>query len=134
MSKKSREHVDVEGDPFEYCNQVLLVGRVSSPGVERELPSGDKVVEFRIVVQRDSSKGKRSRSVHPEGRTKSGKVKKDVDSLDIASWSASTRRSATSLQMDQWVEVNGSVRRRFWKTPGGVASRWQIEAHNISKL
>ena len=37
-------------EDFEPCNEVLLVGRVSAPAVSRELPSGDKVVEFRVVV------------------------------------------------------------------------------------
>ena len=103
---------------IEPCNEVVLVGRVSSTGVERELPSGDKVVEFRIVVDRKSKRGK----------------KREVDTLDIAAWSAGARRSALSLKADQWVEVNGAVRRRFWQAPSGLASRWQVEAHQISRV
>ena len=99
------------------CNEVLLVGRVSSPGIERELPSGDKVVEFRVVVDRVSRRGK----------------KREVDTLDIAAWSASARRRALALKVDQWIEVNGAVRRRFWQAPTGLASRWQVEAHQISR-
>ena len=98
-------------------NEVLLCGRVCSSAVVKELPSGDVVVEFRIVVDRLSSRGK----------------KREVDSLDIAAWSASARRSALSLKVDQWIEVTGSVRRRFWQAPSGLASRWQVEAHQIRK-
>ncbi len=83
----------------------------------KELPSGDVVVEFRVVVDRLSSRG----------------MKREVDSLDIAAWSASARRSALSLKVDQWIEVTGSVRRRFWQAPSGLASRWQVEAHRIRK-
>jgi single-strand DNA-binding protein len=90
---------------------------VSSPGIERELPSGDKVVEFRVVVDRVSRRGK----------------KREVDTLDIAAWSASARRRALALKIDQWIEVNGAVRRRFWQAPTGLASRWQVEAHQISR-
>jgi single-strand DNA-binding protein len=100
------------------CNEVLLVGRVSSAGLEKELPSGDKVVEFRIVVDRKAQRGK----------------KREVDTLDIAAWTAGARRSALSIKVDQWVEVNGAVRRRFWQAPSGLASRWQVEAHQISRI
>jgi len=103
---------------IEPCNEVLLRGRVSSAAVEKELPSGDKVVEFRLVVERAVARSK----------------KREVDSLDIAAWSSSTRRSAMSLKVDQWIEVNGAVRRRFWQAPSGLASRWQVEAHQISRI
>lgn len=113
MKKKSTE-IDEVRIPR---NEVLLCGRVSSSAVVKELPSGDVVVEFRVVVDRLSSRGK----------------KREVDSLDIAAWSASARRSALSLKVDQWIEVTGSVRRRFWQAPSGLASRWQVEAHRIRK-
>ena len=95
-------------------NNVLLRGRVSGVPAERELPSGDHVVEFRIVVRRDSREG--------------------VDTLDIAAWSAKSRRKGLSLKADEWVEISGAVRRRFWKAPTGLASRWQIEASEISRI
>ena len=112
---------------FEPKNNVDLLGRVSSVGVEKILPSGDKVVEFRIIVDRGIHARK-------DGQGKTRKVKREVDSLDIAAWSASTRRSALTLKIDQWIEITGAVRRRFWQAPSGLASRWQVEAHSISKL
>ncbi len=120
MKKSAKRVGNEESDgesAIEACNEVLLVGRVSSAGVEKELPSGDKVVEFRIVVDRIAKRGK----------------KREVDTLDIAAWSSSARRSALSLKVDQWIEVNGAVRRRFWQAPTGLASRWQVEAHQISR-
>jgi len=33
-------------------NDVLLRGRVSREAIEKELPSGDKVVEFRLIITR----------------------------------------------------------------------------------
>lgn len=102
----------------EACNEVLLRGRVSSPGIEKELPSGDKVVEFRVIVDRRTTRNKR----------------REVDSLDIAAWSAKTRKSALTLKVDQWIEIQGSVRRRFWQAPSGLASRWQVEAHHMRRI
>ena len=95
-------------------NDVLLRGRVSQEAVEKELPSGDKVVEFRLIVTRDKQPG--------------------VDTLDIASWSSKSRRAALSLAPDEWIEVSGSIHRRFWSGAAGLASRWQVEAVEISRI
>lgn len=95
-------------------NEVLLRGRVSGEPLEKELPSGDRVVEFRIVIPR---------------RTRDG-----VDTLDIAAWTAKTRRTGLTLKDEEWVEISGAIRRRFWQGPSGLASRWQIEASAISRI
>lgn len=112
MAKKKSEVEEVDLDHS--LNECTLRGRISAPATERELPSGDRVVEFRLIINRDSRDG--------------------VDTLDIASWSARTQRTARSLVAGEWVEVNGFVRRRFWQSPGGLASRWQIEAATISRI
>jgi len=120
IAKKSQELTtksSVTGD-FLPVNEVRLVGRVTSPAVEKELPSGDKVVEFRVVIGR--------------GKIRNGK--KEVDSLDIAAWSAKARKAALAVKIDTWVEVKGSVRRRFWRAPTGLASRWQVEASKVVRL
>lgn len=99
-------------------NEVLLEGRVSSLPVEHELPSGDFVVEFRIVVDRSVRRG----------------LKREVDTLDIAAWSSRARKKALSFKVDDWVAIEGAVRRRFWKAPSGLASRWQVEASQLRRL
>ena len=95
-------------------NDLLLRGRVSAEATTKELPSGDNVVEFRLIVTRAECEG--------------------VDTLDIAAWSAKSRKTALALKADQWVEISGSIHRRFWQSPGGLASRWQVEAIEISRL
>lgn len=96
-------------------NEVFLVGRVTSIAGEKKLPSGDVVSEFRIVVERP-------------GRDKA------IDTIDIAAWKSSLRKQITSFKPDIWVEIYGSVRRRFWQSAAGVASRWQVEASEIRRL
>ena len=112
VSKKSSSAVDGEID--QSLNDLLLRGRVSAAATTKELPSGDKVVEFRLIITRESREG--------------------VDTLDIAAWSAKSRKTALSLKPDDWIEISGSVHRRFWQSPGGLASRWQVEAIEISRL
>ena len=114
-SKKDKEVLPIEYEPV---NEVFLVGRVTSLAVEKVLPSGDKVVEFRLVIGRKHSRG----------------LKKEVDALDIAAWSAKARRAALTLKVDSWVAITGSVRRRFWRAPTGLASRWQVEASDVVRL
>lgn len=112
MTKKNGKTAEVIEDYS--LNEVVLRGRVSGEPLEKELPSGDRVVEFRIVVPR---------------RTREG-----VDTLDIAAWSAKTRRTGLTLKSEEWVEISGAIRRRFWQAPSGLASRWQIEASAISRI
>lgn len=95
-------------------NDLLLRGRVSAQALEKELPSGDKIVEFRLIVYRQRRDG--------------------VDTLDIAAWSAKSRRIALTLKPDEWIEVSGAIHRRFWRGAGGLASRWQVEAVEISRI
>jgi single-strand DNA-binding protein len=95
-------------------NDLLLRGRVSAVATSKELPSGDKVVEFRLIVTRENREG--------------------VDTLDIAACSAKCRKTALSLTPDEWVEISGAIHRRFWQSPGGLASRWQVEAIDILRL
>jgi single-stranded DNA-binding protein len=97
-----------------YLNKVNLVGRISEPAKEKRLPSGDVLVEFRLIIERDDREG--------------------VDTLDIATWPAQLKKRALKLEEDQWVGIKGVLRRRFWKTPSGVASRWQVEAREITRL
>lgn len=109
-SKKNESDEEIDYS----LNDCLLRGRVSAAATDRELPSGEHVVEFRLIVTRDQREG--------------------VDTLDIAAWSAKNRRSALSLKPGEWVEISGSIRRRFWQGPAGLASRWQIEAQTITRL
>jgi single-strand DNA-binding protein len=114
QKKKSEKKTAPEKDIDYSLNDCLLRGRVSGSPTDRELPSGEHVVEFRLIVTRIEREG--------------------VDTLDIAAWSARSRRTALSLKPGEWVEVTGSVRRRFWQGPAGLASRWQIEAESITRI
>ena len=128
MSVKNISNESSEGSKYQPKNEVLLIGRVSSTPQVRELPSGDEIVEFRIVV--DRGENVRSSISSSKGRTS----RREVDTLDLAAWSPRTRRAAAKLQVDDWVSVEGAVRRRFWQAPSGLASRWQVEVRGVHVL
>jgi len=103
---------------MDYTNSVRLVGRVSAVGEPRELPSGDTVHVLRVVVPRSAGGG-----VRREG----------VDAIDVACWGRGVRRTAARLDVDDHVEVEGSLRRRFFRSGGGVASRYEVEAVRLRR-
>ncbi|WP_454085736.1 single-stranded DNA-binding protein [Georgenia sp. Marseille-Q6866] len=98
-------------------NAVSLVGRVSGEVVERELPSGDHLTTFRLVVPRHDS---------PEGRAR-------VDTIDVACW-----RVAPAGWPDGWGgdrrRRRGALRRRFFATGAGRGSRYEVEAQRLRRL
>lgn len=105
-------------------NEVVLVGRVSGAPEARELPSGDVLVSFRLVVARPA--GQRTA---PSGRRPT-----TIDTLDCVVWSASARRTARSLADGDVVAVEGALRRRFWRGATGAASRTEVEATSVRRL
>ncbi len=101
------------------CNEVTLVGRVSAAPEPRDLPSGDHLVTLRVVVDRPPRKGETRRA---------------VDVIDVACWTRRTQRVATGLGPDDAVRVEGALRRRFFATGGGRASRYEVEASRLVRV
>lgn len=95
-------------------NEIKIIGRFSGPASEKDLPSGEKVVELRVIVTRDDREG--------------------VDTISVAVWKSMLRRRALTLQDNQWIVVKGVLRRRFWKSPTGLASRYQVEARDLARI
>jgi single-strand DNA-binding protein len=83
-------------------NEVRLVGRLSRD---------PEMWTFRVVVPRA-----------PGGRTK-----QSVDVLDCAVWGGRVRASVASWSADDVVEVAGPLRKRFFSSGGGPASRVEVE-------
>ena len=104
-------------------NEVVLVGRVPAAPEERELPSGDRLVSWRVVVGRG-----------PGRRPPEGVRATTVDTLDCVAWTASARRAAAALQPEDVVEVRGALRRRFWRAGAGAASRCEVEATSVRRV
>ena len=91
-------------------NEVRLVGRVSGEPEERVLPSGDRLLTFRVVVARDQPRGRQT-----------------VDALECVAWSARSRRSVARWADGDVVELSGSLRRRFYRAGAATVSRVEVE-------
>lgn len=101
----------------EWLNSVHLVGRVTTTGEELELPSGDLLVKFRVVIPRENPT-----------------TKATVDTIDCVAVAKSVQRKAMKFELDEIVEIEGSLRHRFWKAGAGVASRVEVEVHDCDVL
>jgi len=103
----------------ENCNEVTLVGRVSAAPDRRDLPSGDRLVTFRVAVDRPPTKGVSKRA---------------VDVIDVACWTKRTQRTAAGLAPDDAVRVEGALRRRFFAAASGRARRYEVEASRLVRV
>ena len=100
------------GDEPEPVNEVRLRGRWTAV-TARTLPSGDEVVTARLVVPRANT---------------------GVDTIDCAVWKGGLRSRALKVVDGTTMEVEGSLRRRFWRTPGGPASRYEVEVTGMRRV
>lgn len=109
-----------EQDPAQdvgYVNLVHLVGRITAIDEARSMPSGDMVVSCRVVVPRSGS----------------GPGRGGVDALDVACWTKSTQSAVARIGVDGVAEVHGVLRRRFFQTGAGAASRYEVEATKVRR-
>lgn len=112
------------GPALRHRNEVLLVGRVSSPLEKRELPSGDVVGVVRIVVER----GAGSRFTRP------GTTRAAVDAIDCAGWSHQAHDAMAHWQVGDVVEIKGALRRRFFRSGPVVSSKYEVEVSRGRRL
>jgi single-strand DNA-binding protein len=101
----------------ESVNEVRLVGRLSGEPIVRVLPSGDELTVWRLVVDRQVDKAAR----------KSGARPPSVDTIDCVAHRPNIQRLAERWSAGDTLEVQGALRRRFWRGGGGTASRCEVE-------
>ena len=121
-----------DDDPVEHVNEIRLVGRLAVEPVHRELPSGDLLVSFRLVVDRGATGRRGSR----RGATGSAAAARapTVDTLDCAAWRKDVQRTLSRAAAGDVLEVRGALRRRFWRTGSGAASRSEVEVLTVRRL
>ena len=96
-------------------NVVTLVGRLTATPEQKELPSGDLIVTFRVSVPR-------------QGTPMTRGSKQGTDWVECVAFGARCRRSVIGWQVGDEVAVEGALRRRFYRTPAGASTRLEVEA------
>ncbi len=118
MAKHQARSASNDAPPDEDGNSVRLVGRVAAAPESRRLPSGDTLTSWRMVVRRSGA---------PPGRP-------SVDTIDCVAWPAVLRRRVNRWESGDRVEVSGALRRRFWRTATGPASRYEVEVATVHRI
>ena len=118
----TRPSTRTDDSPPEHVNEVRLVGRLAVEPSRRELPSGDVLVSFRLVVARSPDRRRRTERAPT------------VDTLDCAAWRRDVQRVVSRLVPGDVVEVEGSLRRRFWRVGAGAASRSEVEVTRVRRV
>ncbi len=99
-------------------NSVEVVGRLGSRVTQRELPSGDIATGFAVIVDRPVS--------DQVGSTK-------VDTMPCQTFRESVAKKVMAMEPGTQVSCTGVLRRRFWKSPSGLASALEIEVRALKR-
>jgi single-strand DNA-binding protein len=97
-------------------NEVAVAGRLAAAAVYKQLPSGDEIVTWRLIVDRATKDASRK-----------------VDLVDCTAFAARVRRQALDWTAGDVIEVSGALRRRFWRGAGGLQSRCEVEVAAASR-
>jgi single-strand DNA-binding protein len=100
-------------------NTVHVIGRLGQQSQIKEMPSGDEITTFTVVVPRS-------------GKLREGSPR--VDSLACQSMRVGIRNKVLSWEPGSWVEVEGTLRRRFWQGGHGLASATEIEVRTMVRV
>lgn len=116
-------------DADEHVNEVRLVGRLAAEPVRRQLPSGDEIVTFRLVVRRSAAAVRAAAA-------RAGAVGRapTVDTLECTAWRKDVQRALGRVRAGDVLDVSGALRRRFWRSPGGPASRAEVEVVSVRRV
>jgi len=100
-------------------NTVHVVGRLGQQSQTKEMPSGDEITTFTVVVPRS-------------GKLREGSPR--VDSLACQTMRVGIRNKVHAWAPGSWVELEGTLRRRFWQGGNGFASATEIEVRTMVRV
>ena len=112
----------IERELSTHVNEMHLVGELAAVADERDLPSGDRVMTFRLTVRTESALN--TRRAKPDSGARS-------DSIDCMASGAALMKRLMSYSPGDLIEVHGSLRHRYWRGPSGLNSRYEVEARSV---
>jgi single-strand DNA-binding protein len=112
-----------EGAQTKTTSRVEVIGRLGARHQTRELPSGDVITTFTVIVDRVAGKA--------AGGERSGSR---VDSIACVTGKARVRDAVEKWEPGTVVEIDGSLRRRFWRSPGGLGSAMDADVRAMRRV
>src|SRR5438067_6056389 len=89
-------------------NVAVLIGRLARPAEPRDLPSGDRLVQYEVTIPSETGR---------------------AESVPVVWYDAPA--SAGEYDVDEKVVVVGRVRRRFFQAGGTTQSRTEVVAESV---
>jgi single-strand DNA-binding protein len=89
-------------------NVAVLIGRLARPAEPRDLPSGDRLVQYEVTIPSETGR---------------------AESVPVVWYEAPA--SAADYDVDEKVVVVGRVRRRFFQAGGSTQSRTEVVADAV---
>jgi single-stranded DNA-binding protein len=89
-------------------NVAVLIGRLARPAEPRDLPSGDRLVQYEVTIPSETGR---------------------AESVPVVWYDAPA--AAESYDVDENVVVVGRVRRRFFQAAGSTQSRTEVVADAV---
>lgn len=106
-------------DPSGHRNEVVLAGRVTAEPAVRELPSGDHLITWRISITRPTAEQRPNQPADP---------------ITCVSFQGIMEEVTRGWRIGDTVQVSGSLRRRFWRSPTGSSSVIEVEVRAAHRL
>jgi single-strand DNA-binding protein len=100
-------------------NRIDLVGRVTAEPARRELSAGRRLVTWRLAMTR---------------RAEEQRAGAEVDAVNCVSFDPRVHAGVRGWTIGDVVQVQGALRRRFWRTSAGTASFFEVEAEEVRRL
>ncbi len=100
-------------------SHVHLVGRLGTRIERRQLPSGDELLSFVVVVDRPAVRG-------GDGRLR-------VDAIACHAVREPLMRRIEGLAPGTWVRAEGVLRRRFWRAGPSPTSATEVEVNALTR-
>ena len=92
-------------------NAVTLVARVTTEAEQFELPSGDTLMKFRVVVPRHKPV-----------------TKATVDTIDCVAFKPAVQRKSASLEIGDIVEITANCVADFGKLGQALLPAWKLKS------
>jgi single-strand DNA-binding protein len=116
-------------------SHVSVIGRLGARHHTRELPSGMSLTSFTVIVDRAPEKrGRRGKDGRGTGSGCSGgRSAVTVDSIACVTSRVRVRDALVRWGPGTVVEIEGSLRRRFWRSGAGLGSAMDVDVRTMRR-
>ncbi|GAA4633239.1 hypothetical protein GCM10023196_069990 [Actinoallomurus vinaceus] len=95
-----------------HVNEILLVGRLSGTPEWKALPEGRQVAVWRLIVEHQNARSSQDA----------------IDTIRCVTYDSAVQEGIRGWRHGDLVEVRGSLRHRFWRSPDGPRGLYEVEA------